>query len=450
MRTHTDRYRSLSGFERPYNWGEMDARLKVAARWLLVLVTLSATSLLLFIFLMGLMLWPDRSVVATFTAIGIAPRSTIETVHRLDFLVALLFWVIPLASAIGFAARRAQRRALTLGLSIAVLLFATICFFWGRQDHSAFAEGISVVATLIVLSAVVLSIFKSKFFLRLTIVNYMAILLLFSPSIAALSRGTRKVAQPKELWSTTLQQDQWQSMNTGSEYAATRQVAFAGDRVIAVFDAGFGSSQPSKDQWPVSKYRLISLDLKTGLKLREITITGRWGSMPYIYPTQDGVIDVQSDPPLVLNPDLVTVTDAPSTTPANRVTTRERLECGGANCDPARFILGKDTLQLRQKRFQIVDSAGHIQGGGDLVEWGAFAGASADGTRFAIQSSYAEGDPDFVVYEYFTIYEATTGKPIAMIHTTNLPARQSWSALSSDGRYFVAGNPNKLTMYELP
>ena len=335
MRPHADGLRSLSGFARPYNWGQMNARLKVVARWLLVLVTLSATSLMLFIFLMGLMLWPDRSVVATFTAVGIAPRATIETVHRLDFLAALLFWVMPPASAIGFAARKPQRRALTLGLSTAVLLFATICFFWGRQDHSAFAEGISVVATIIVLSAVVRSFFKSKFFRPLTIVNYIAILLLLSPSIAALSRSTRTVAQPKELWSTTLQQEQWQSMNTGSEYAATRQVAFAGDRVIAVFDAGFGSSQASNDQWPVSAYRLMSLDLKTGTKLREITIAGRWGSMPYIYPTQDGFVDVQSNPPLTLNPDLVTVTDASGTAPANRATTRERLECGGANCDPA-------------------------------------------------------------------------------------------------------------------
>jgi hypothetical protein len=57
----------------------MDARLKLTARWFLVLVTLSETSLMRFILLMGLMLWPDRSLVATFTAIGITPRATIET-----------------------------------------------------------------------------------------------------------------------------------------------------------------------------------------------------------------------------------------------------------------------------------------------------------------------------------------------------------------------------------
>ena len=428
----------------------MDARLKVVARWILVPVTLSATSLMLFIFLMGLMDWPDRSVVAAFTAIGASPRSTIEAAHRFDLLLAALLWVVPSASVIGFAARKSQRRALSLGLSISVLLFATICFFWVREDHAAFIEGISAVAAIMVLSAVVLSFFKLNFFRSLTMVNCIAILLLFGPSIAALSRRTRTAAQPRELWSTTLQQEQWQSMNTGSEYAATRQVAFAGDRVIAVFDTGFEPSQPSKGEWPVSAYRLVSLDLKTGAKLKEVTIAGRWGSMPYIYPTQEGHIDVQSNPPRTLNPDLVTVTDASSPAPANRVSTRERLECGSANCDPLTFVLGKNTVQLRQKRFEVVDRTGHILAGGDLVDWGAFAGASADGRRFAIQSSYMEGDPDFVVYEYFTVYDAATGKALATVHTKDLPERQSWSAFSYDGRYFATGNPNRLTMYELP
>lgn len=428
----------------------MDARLKVAARWVLVLVTLSATSLILFILLLGFTLWPDRSLVAAFTAIGIDPRATIQTAHQFVFLVAILFWVMPSASAIGFAVRRPKRRAFSFGLSISVLLFATQRFLWGRQDRSASVEWVAVTAIIIVLSATVFSFFKSNSLRSLLFVNSIAILLLFAPSMVALSRRTGTIPQPKELWSTTLQQDQWQSMNTGSEYSATRQVAFAGDRVIAVFDGGFVPSQPSKDKWPVSAYRLISLDVKTGAKLKETTIVGRWGSMPYIYPTQEGFIDVQSSPPRILDQDLVPVTDASATAPASRTTTRELRECGGANCDPRTYVLGKNTVQLLEERFQVVDSTGHVLSGGNVVEWGAFAGASADGRRFAIQSSYTEGDPDFVVYEYFTVYDAATGKVLAMVHTKDLPARQSWSAFSSNGQYFAAGNPNKLTMYKLP
>ena len=433
-----------------YNYPEMDVRLKAAARWGLVLVTLAITTFAVFILLMGLMTWPDRSLVAALTALGIAPRATIDGVHRLDFFIAILIWVVPSACAIGFAARLSQRGTLRVALSISVILFATLCFFLDRRDDSVFMKGFAVIAAVIVLIAFIVSFFKSNFSRLLAIANLVAVSLLFGPLAIAMSRRTNTAPQPKRLWSSTLQQDQWQSMNTGSGYAATRQVAFAGDRVIVVFDAGFAPSQPAKDKWPVSTYRLISLDLKTGAKLKEISIAGRWGSMPYIYPTQDGFIDVQSNPQRTLNPDLVPVSDASGTAPANRTTTRERLECGGANCDPPTYVLGKNVIQLRQKRFQVVDSTGHVLSGGNLVDWGAFAGASADGRRFAIQSSYTEGDPDFVVYEYFTIYDAANGNVLSTIHMKDLPARQSWSAFSPDARYFVAGNPNKLTMYELP
>ena len=117
--------------------------------------------------------------VATFTAIGITPRATIEMAHRLDFLLAILLWVVPSASAIGFAARKPQRRALSLVSRFPSFSSRCICFFLGRQDHSAFKEGISVIATIIVLSAVVLSFFESNFFHSLTVVNSIAILLLF-------------------------------------------------------------------------------------------------------------------------------------------------------------------------------------------------------------------------------------------------------------------------------
>src|SRR5580658_10438211 len=107
----------------------MHARFQTAARWVLVLVSFSVTSFVLFILVLGVMFWPDRSLVAAFTALGITPRATIEAAHRLDFFLAILIWVVPSTRAVGFAARTSQRRSLRVALSVSVLLFATVCFF---------------------------------------------------------------------------------------------------------------------------------------------------------------------------------------------------------------------------------------------------------------------------------------------------------------------------------
>jgi hypothetical protein len=423
-----------------------------ALRWLLVLVALSVSTFASFVLAMGLVLWPDRSVVATLLPFGFAPRATIEAVHHLDFFIAILIWVVPPTCAIALAARTEQRRAIRLGISIAVLLFATLSFALGRHGSRIDLQCIAVVAALIVLTAIGLSFSKLKFPRIIGAANLLAILLLFLPAAVALVRKTNAPPpQPKELWSTVLQQEQWwqQSMNTGSEYAATRQVLMAGDRVVVVFDAGLTSSQTPQDKWPISNYRIVSLDAKTGTKKNELNLTGRWGGMPYIYVTKTGQIDVQSNPLRHLNPDLSPATasnDAASPVPKPN---SKQATC--PNCDPPQYALTNNkVLQMRPKQFRVLDDRGNVLRNGNLVEWGAYAGASADGRRFAIQSSYTEGDPDFVVYEYFTIYDVGSGEPVATIHIKDLPERQSWSAFSPDGRYFIAGSPNKLTMYLLP
>lgn len=306
----------------------MSCRLETAARWGLVLASVATTTFAVFILLMGLMLWPDRSLVAALTALNFAPRATIQAAHRFDFFLAILIWVVPSTSAIAFAMRKSQRSAFDLAVSISVLLFGIDCFFLGRRDHSAWIESIAIIASTAALSAVIFSFVRSNLSRCLTFVNVVCVLLLFGPSMVSLSRRVGARPKPKELCSSSLQQSQWQEMNTGSEYAATRPVAFVGGRVVAVFDAGFAQSQPSKDKWPVSTYRLVSLDLKTGAKLKETTIAGSWGSMPYIYPTQEGFLDVQSTPPLTLNPDLVPVSASSGTAQTDRRTTRERVECG--------------------------------------------------------------------------------------------------------------------------
>jgi hypothetical protein len=67
-----------------------------------------------------------------------------------------------------------------------------------------------------------------------------------------------------------------------------------------------------------------------------------------------------------------------------------------------------------------------------------------------LQASEGRGDPSFLLYERFFIYDVSSLAPIAMISVRDLPERQSWSAFSPDGHFFAVGNPNKLSMYELP
>jgi hypothetical protein len=72
------------------------------------------------------------------------------------------------------------------------------------------------------------------------------------------------------------------------------------------------------------------------------------------------------------------------------------------------------------------------------------------GTRFALQAYDERGDPSFLLYEQFFIYDTNTASPIAMIPIHDLPDRQSWTAFSPDGHYFAVGNPNNLSLYRLP
>jgi hypothetical protein len=238
-------------------------------------------------------------------------------------------------------------------------------------------------------------------------------------------------------------------MNTGSEYAATRQVVFAGDRVLAVFDSG---SAGYEGKWPLSNYRLLSLDLRTGTKKNEIDLTGRWGTMPYIYATHDDHIKVQSSPPRVLNPDL---SSANESAPASAPGTSSKDVTGPKTLRRCEFSPGipvnVQSWQFGCSTIKIVDRDGRVLAEQPVVDgFGGFAGASRDGSRFALESSEGEGDPSFLLYEHFTIYDGNTANALAMGPITNLPERQSWSAFSPDGKYSAVGNPNNLGLYRLP
>src|ERR1035441_3931801 len=97
-----------------YTFVRMDARIRIALKWLLVLPALAASTVAAVI-AMELSILPDRSVVAHLWTIGIklSPQLIIHPLHLLAMLLVALICTLPPASAIGFAARIPQRTALT-------------------------------------------------------------------------------------------------------------------------------------------------------------------------------------------------------------------------------------------------------------------------------------------------------------------------------------------------
>jgi hypothetical protein len=85
------------------------------------------------------------------------------------------------------------------------------------------------------------------------------------------------------------------------------------------------------------------------------------------------------------------------------------------------------------------------------ASFGAFAGLSRDGSRFAIESSdYPPTDPSYSATELFTLYDAATLAPVATVTPDSLPEARSWAAFSQDGKSFLTGSPKKVSLYKIP
>lgn len=268
----------------------------------------------------------------------------------------------------------------------------------------------------------------------------------------------------------------------------------------------------------MTTYRLLSLEMKSGAVKESQEFQGKWGSMPYLYATDDGHAILARGPLVSLNPDLssagpqftpdrgraiqmspdgsrmawetfpgTTLLDTHTLKPTGKplsesvptsVSKRGVLtdnvywvrdyphekafatltdesgrhllfhgDCAGR----PQFLSAEKVLLPGCGKVMVIDTRGKLLGearteGGE----GTFAGVSRDGRRFALQLSEARGDPAFLLYEHFIIYDAEMAQPVAMVRIADLPEGQSWSAFSADGHYFAAGNPNELSLYEIP
>lgn len=217
------------------------------------------------------------------------------------FVSAVAIWTTLTVFTVGFALRTRKASRFQWGLTLAILLATP--YVWAKHP-SGFVTASHLAALgagVLLVCGVVLS-FRLAHKLRTHfLTNAGAFVILALPCGVAYARAAKEPPNAQRLWSTVLERGTWQAMNTGSDFAATRQVAFAGDRVLAIFDAGFPQYEGKQ---PMSKYRLVSLDAKTGeiKNLREFG--GPWGAMPYVFPTDDGHIILEQGSLRSLNPDL--------------------------------------------------------------------------------------------------------------------------------------------------
>lgn len=143
----------------------------------------------------------------------------------------------------------------------------------------------------------------------------------------------------------------------------------------------------------------------------------------------------------------------------NKVTSAVNLVNGGGahelfrnDCLPPGHFLSSDRVLIAGcGRIRILDTRGKLlEETRNAGTGGLFAGVSQAGNRFALEYNDERGDPLVLLYDQFVIYDAITLKPLASVSVDDLPERQSWSGFSPDGHFFAVGNPDKLTLYEVP
>jgi hypothetical protein len=428
--------------------------------------------------------------------------------------IAGAIWLVPTAWAIGFALRVHSRVSCAFGLALALVPVGALVWV-SRAFEYGFAPRIVVLTSALLLVSALLLFWCYPAHRKLYVCAIpLALLLLFAPTVVALASSPALPSAPQQLWSVTLQNNNWDAMNTGSEFSATRQVVIAGDRLIAVYDAG---SAPYQGKQPMSNYRLVSLDIRTGKLRNEKAFVGKWGAIPELYATIGNKVIVASGSLRELNLDLTETgrhfeidhgridqmspdgsTMAWETFPGVELVDTSTLAILPTHIDAsiagsithdsiltnnlywvrkypadhgfvtkidgrgehlifhdgcsggAEFLSEQRIFLAGCGKIRILDPSGTILHESALTGNPRFAGVSRNGKRFAIVTSDSMGDPPVVLYEHFTVFDTETARPIAMIRSRSLPDHQSWSAFSADGSLFAAGSPDSLNLYQLP
>lgn len=477
--------------------------------WLLVLAVLAASTITAY-FAFWLSIAFDQATLPLVASahFNFPPSDLLHVTDLISMLLVIGIWIVPTAWAVGFAMRARTAIALLWGLSISLLLTAVFLCYMTHPFSRAFGIAAGVAA----ICGIVLLVIRKLPARAILLVEVASLLLLLAPSLIVLASAQRQPPSARKIWSVVLQKGTWLAMNT-DDFGATRQLTFAGDRIIAVFDAGSAGYQGKE---PMSKYRVLSLDRDTGAIQDQIEFTGPWGAMPYVFGTsRSKVVLIAFGPAEVLNPDLsktgielnykgridqispdgsrlgwetfpgMTLLSTDTLQPiaklsesspgsisqsaalsaevrwdqsrsgetytVEKVGEKARRFMFPGDCGfPGQFLTADRLLITGCGKIYILDTLGDIVIEKKTAETGKFAGVSQNQKRFALEFNDERGDPEVLLYEQFVIYDSATAAPVASVLMDSLPKRQSWSAFSPDGRYFAVGNPNKLTLYSIP
>jgi len=420
-----------------WKWGTV-------GKWLLVVAACAAAWFLAFFFAVAdfsIFLEPHLAQFAY--RIHRAPWLVLRPFHWFVGLSYIVIVVLPPALSVGYALGRPWRVRLLWGWAVSLVILASFYASSAHRDSDAILQSAAVVAGCLLVLAIGLHLRRSRWRRFAGITVSAACAVLFLPLLVPVVAGHPLPPESRQIWSVMLQKQIWQAMNTGSDYNATRQMVFAKNRLVVIFDAGEVGYQ---GKWPMSRYRIESLDLASGALVNQMEFTGRWGSLPHLYATGDGRVILQRDKDRFLNADLSTAANQTATVGIGDRRAKFNCDCGIPEIlsDNRILVSGCGSMRLMTAEHRVL-----VQ----RVDWEHaynFGGESADGTRFALQSFDERGDPSHLLYEAFFIYETATLRPLAVIPVIDLPERQSWSALSADGHYFAAGNPNRISLYALP
>ena len=292
---------------------------------------------------------------------------------------------------------------------------------------------------------------------------------------------------------------------TGSIFAATRSVVFAGDRIVLTSKVGERRVEGTQNSETV--YQLLSLDVRTA----EVRDTREIHAL-MVFATNDAHIIVSQDivsrdSVMRLMPDLKDAGSFEYQAEAKKYWRLQNISPDGStlgiSTHPGYLLVDAQTLKTRRlttdivedtsvsskavvddepslkdekgehsifhgrcvgrpvflsddllltatcKVARIMDTQGKVLRIISLHDQVAFAGVSQNGKRFALQVASFSGLHS-IKQERFVVYSVDSGEPVAEVTPEELAEEQSWTAFSSDGSLFVVGSPLKLTLYRLP